>query len=225
MLVAQGLCFSRVGTVQPLRPRRLRLHARDRTRAQPFLPLRRRRPRRVRPAGRRARGRGRMGTAGECGRRMRRGAPGHPLLWGMCRCLGTACSRGKDAAGKRRKRHGGKNPAENTAGETVKKTRRGNGEKDTAGKKPAGEGETHGGKYTDRAPPLQDQATAQSGANNRGISFGQPSRNRSATRAPGAQLIRVGAGSGLAFQRLSRDTTFSILSSWWLPETRFSGIL
>eukprot|EP00661_Eupelagonemidae_sp_cell13_P012138 gene12138-biopygen7917 len=43
-------------------------------------------------------------------------------------------------------------------------------------------------------------------------------------RAPGAQMIRVGAGSSLAFQRVSRRTLYTVLSAR-LAETRFQDKL
>eukprot|EP00661_Eupelagonemidae_sp_cell13_P015355 gene15355-biopygen18695 len=97
---------------------------------------------------------------------------------------------GKDMAGKTGEKHGGET-AERHGGKTAKKTRRENRRE----RRPHTAGKT---RFVHR-PPLQNQTTAQNESNNRGISFGQPSKNRSATRAPGAQMIRVDAGSSLVF--------------------------
>eukprot|EP00661_Eupelagonemidae_sp_cell13_P008353 gene8353-biopygen4626 len=64
------------------------------------------------------------------------------------------------------------------------------------------------------SPPPPNQTIARNGSINPLIcpwDFGRPGAR---VRAPGAQMIRVGAGSSPAFQRLSRDISFFIISAW-----------
>eukprot|EP00661_Eupelagonemidae_sp_cell13_P004505 gene4505-biopygen16010 len=56
-----------------------------------------------------------------------------------------------------------------------------------------------------KQPRKMDQTTA-------AFRSATPPKNRSTTCAPGAQMVRVGAGSSLAFQRLSREPLSAILS-------------